>query len=341
MALPAMNRVLYFAYKAPPSQDAIGASISIASTTRIGVREGFDKTVPRTVFDLERDAEVADIQREFELYKASTNDYVASIKRASRDRVIALVAVILGLSYAFVVSLLGQSLMPKRIAPPVHIAVNEGKVVPIPVPDATKPAKEQDLELLQNTLATSPAKSTGEPLPAGLPAAGRVTEVASPSSLAGAGRGIIVPAEISSKVEAEKPVEKATLPTKTPDSASIAKPILKKIETLFSFEQTVSDTPEPKPSKEPVPAPRAVDKHEPERKKEGPPTESSPTVIKQSFGPSGVIALTGAGVVIYDRDTKKHRLVPVGDKLPDGSTIQSVDTKLNRIVTDKGEVALE
>lgn len=345
MADTALNRLFYLAHRAQPSPAALRSAVMVEAGSRKGARPGFALSAPRTVFDIERDAEVAAILREYEAFRADAVVYIADARRVDKQRIKVLSVVCFALACGLTFSLLSNRRPAVRYSAPSSVVINTTvptasqpaitvKAAPEPVPEVA-PAKPA-ASIVTET-------SSGAPLPVGL-LPGRVgtVTVASVSTGAGAGRGFISPDTASPAMfEDEKLPSKPPTVVKATETGSLAKPILKKLESIFSFEQPVVPVPEVKRQPEPAPKPLAVENPEVEKKKEPTPTLSAPALRKEAFGPSGVITLTAGGVVVFDKETKKHRMVAIGAKLPDGSTLKSVDTKLNRISTDKGEIAFE
>ncbi len=77
-----------------------------------------------------------------------------------------------------------------------------------------------------------------------------------------------------------------------------------------------------------------------------PPTPSTvqPIFAKQPYGAAGgVTALRpdGRGLIILDPQTRKHRQINIGDKMPNGATLQSVNSTQHQIGTSQGNVQFE
>lgn len=65
------------------------------------------------------------------------------------------------------------------------------------------------------------------------------------------------------------------------------------------------------------------------------------TARREKYGAAGVITMTPSGVVVFDRERRAQRMVPLGGHLPDGSVLKSIDAKSNRISTDVGDVIFD
>ena len=65
------------------------------------------------------------------------------------------------------------------------------------------------------------------------------------------------------------------------------------------------------------------------------------TTRTEKYGSNGVITLMASGVVVFDKERKTQRLVPVGSALPDGSIVKGIDVKGNRVSTDRGDIVFE
>lgn len=97
------GRVFFLQRPAVPRSESVEEAICFEEAARIGAVPGFSTHKPRSLFDLERDAEVAEVVRAFEAYKADTEKYLAERKKFEFVRWIAtsvsLGALICGVGY--------------------------------------------------------------------------------------------------------------------------------------------------------------------------------------------------------------------------------------------------
>lgn len=373
---------------------------------------------PMTPWDVERDAEMQELQREFAAFREHTLGHVAQVEARfkRKARVLGFTSAG-GLVAASLIVALGQVATPVATSGPAKAAStipdsSPGPApasVPLPsasapaavamptpvmpvVPTAATPAPVAHVQVsTAAATAAAPAAmalpsfgrpaSGAQPAPAASLAAPKETErlftleEAAPSAEARAS----VPAHSPSTVRAAAPVSVAPTPMKpaaavpppagpttsasspapapsrntppalpprtTPSGATSANAPQQKTMQLVAPTQSAKNvTATATHAVPPSAIPAGARLPDPGRQPAGEQVRTAPPaspVVRAKYGQSGVLALTGSGVVIFDREQRSQRLVPIGAPLPDGSVIRAVDVKSNRVSTDRGDIVFD
>lgn len=317
---------------------------------RVGALPGHSMTSPRTVFELERDAEVAEIGRMYEAYK---------LKQRERWKIVAAFWVLTlvvftygGLKFGPILNQRTSELEAKATqpAPAVPAAAPVVQAVAAQISASAPVEAASAVEVATVVTSDQEAAVVPEPkgpLPAGLkamPTQSAVTQVAKAD--------VPVPAAVPARTETASKKLAVTAPT-----APVAKEPLagkakgEKEQVLFSLETPAPEKSEQSAKTVNVPQAATKGRQTDEPAVAAAKTDQAPTVSKPSnisaeakterFGASGVVTLTSGGVVVYDKEKKVHRIVKVGERMPDGALVKSVDTQKSRVSTDRGDVIFE
>ena len=330
-----------------PDTSDLEQMISFQIGARSDADEQFGRSPPRSVFDIERDAEVQDIQRNLERLKTATDEFLATFQKKAKRRTYGLMASLLAsfgvigwLTLTFhahdrieAVSSSGATVRPVAsvsapTVPKVSVAPIMAKTASVPVQVASSAGTPPAVALAAASQSASPQilpkDKTVLALPSGRTAsakAGAATSVRSSSRHS----------ESATKTILAGPAEsKPVAPVKS------AKPALAADNKVFALESTP-----PLASTEPaVEHPTAV-AQSPRKATAADTKRAAPAARREKYGSSGVITMTPGGVVIFDQARHAQRMVLVGEPLPDGSTLKGVDVKANRISTENGDVIFD
>lgn len=374
---------------------------------------------PMTPWDVERDAEMQELQREFAAFREQTIGLVAQVEaRFKRKARVLGITSAGGLVAATLIVALGQVATPVATRAPANAASTTPDSSPgpapasVPLPSASAPAAvamptpvmpvvptaatPAPVAHVQVSTAAATAASPvamalpsfgrpasgAQPAPAVSPAAPKETErlftleEAAPSAEARAS----VPGHSPSTVRAAAPVSVAPTPMKpaaavppagpttsasspapapapsrntppalpprtTPSGATSANaPQQKTVQLVAPTQSAKNVTATATHAVPPSATPAGARLPDPGRQPAGEQVRTAPPaspVVRAKYGQSGVLALTGSGVVIFDREQRSQRLVPIGAPLPDGSVIRAVDVKSNRVSTDRGDIVFD
>ena len=287
----------------------------------------FGNAPPLSLNDVERDAELQEVQARFRLLKDSTERYLASYKTKERffrfglSVGVVLMLTVVGTNLYFLNRLAGSP--PGQRQP--HVAT------PLPARASSGPATAQNDPGGMAVVVAAPAPvpvalaiAVPASAPPPLPAQALVSPKA-PEALAGAAQG--KPAPKATPSHSAVPEQKVFV-LETPSAAPGAETESRAKESPAKVAVPVVATPKPEP-KPAAPAPAA----------KAAPADTD--VRHQKYGSQGIITLTGSGVVVFDKERKAQRLVGIGGQLPDGSILRSVDQKSGRISTDRGDVVFD
>lgn len=397
--------------------------ISIALGPRSDASEQFGRTSPRSMFDIERDAEIQDISRTFEVLKASTEEYLALHQRKFFWLMRGLLATLLlllvnigGLIWQFRPSAPQAPVVPalasvpsKSIDPVPAVAlasptlpVSSNAVVPFPAVVMASPARvavataaaplapasqaatsaSKSLSKAATTVIALPATTkvdrsktvTPDPVSEGIPRKS-VSSVQSPLDVAASVKPavdaklsktdskknqnsadeklfVLEAAQAPSSINSTKPIatpeSTPKMPTVEPPARSVVRDVSKASRDSVSATGVTTPASTRKPDASEAGAVAAgVAKPNKATINHLVGGESAKTPIgdlsvrREKYGAKGVITMTPAGVVIFDRERRAQRLIPLGGQLPDGSILKSIDAKGNRISTDGGDVVFD
>lgn len=381
------------AYPEPPPIAALAQEIAVY----VGRRS--DQTVratnPSTVFEMELDAEVQELTRQYDDLQTAVYDYLARHRAAAklRTRVLyALFGVTIGLCGLVTWSAwhppvplglseqltLGMAQGVALDAPPAEKDTSAVAVTDTTASAASSPATASAATSINPTALSVSTSSSTSIVPSSILV--QITKTppvlklksASPSSAPPkknekeAIKGVdpkdtsILAVEDNSqdKAEARDPLPSATQSVKIVDASSVKKvvdPVSIKSHpvTEIGTQPTRPDSTGDKPRKKNAEASKPADeaRSTPPSNERGsanteattkPDTDDAAKPSrKDQYGSSGVVTIMPSGVVVFDAKTKSQKLVTIGAKMPDGSTLKGVDAKASRIKTDKGEVEYE
>lgn len=336
-----------------PDTSDLEQMISFQIGARSDADEQFGRAPPRSVFDIERDAEVQDIQRNLERLKTATDEFLENFqkkaKKKAKRRTYGLLASLLA-SFGVIGWLTLTSHAPDRSE-----AISSTAAAVRPVASASAPAVAKvSVAPRMAIVASVPVQVAASAASAATPPAVALAvapQTASPQVLPKNKTVLALPSR--STAPAKAVATNSARSTSTP-SVSAAKPILAgpaepkptapvKSETpgtaadnkVFALESAQA----PASTEPAVGHPTAV--AQAPRKAPAAEAKRAAPARREKYGSSGVITMTPGGVVIFDQARRAQRMVLVGDQLPDGSTLKGIDVRANRISTENGDVIFE
>ncbi len=221
--------------------------------------------------------------------------------------------------------------VPLSVLPPT-VKINATPLPARPIVVAQPPVRPGEHGTASVKPVVAPPRTKPEPAPAKKPPAEDKVFALE------AQQGGTVPATSQSRPKPEREVATKTLPA----------PVVVKASTQHSDKPPSNDA-----SRASVTAASAkvevltgADKHAPvsANPPAGAPAKSptgASTARREKYGAAGVITMTPTGVVVFDRERRAQRMVPIGGQLHDGSILKSIDAKSNRISTDAGDIIFD
>lgn len=325
---------------------------------------------PSTVFEMELDAEVQEISRQYVALQAEVDEYLTQHSKtaATRAKVLyaafgLLVVLCIGVTWlaqpktapAAAPQVPPGSGIPAVLSPLEPASASRPPVATASAPDAALAPTSAPNPPLPAASSKSPAldQPGGRPAPTAPPvAAGPLdTGTLAKGAPVTTGKGIEKEAKIFALEDAAPSKPEPATPSATPphlpaQPKKVVDPVVVKSDPVSKPPTKAAPIAESgskssKSGKARSDAADGVEAVEPDATKAVTSEEGAKTARKDRYGSSGVVTLMPSGVVVFDVATKSQKMVNIGGKLPDGSVLKGVDAKAGRIKTDKGEVEYE
>ena len=306
-----------------PKVDGLEKMITLQMVGRSDRCEGVGNQPPRSLFDIERDAEIQEIHRQFNGYKVENAAYLAAIEGRNKKRNISTCCLC---TFLIAGTILAQ--WSGKVDPDVAVAV---AAVPIAMDTTGQSPQAVDKDTDKKKVIVN---AVAMPLPVDVVNNTPLNTAINEKTVA-----------LKQKVIETKKIDTAKVTDKSikdgkPEAADDAVFVLEnKIdsETLLranSEQQTIGLAKEPAEGKVLTVKESAMNQ-----------PKKDPVTLEiknrsEKYGSSGIVALTKEGVVFFDKKRKNQRLIGIGAKLDDGSTVMGVDVTRGIVKTDRGEISL-